>query len=363
MSTLKVEVVEVEEVLDHPNADRLEIVKVKGWYCVVGKEQYNVGDLAVYFPIDSIIPQELEEKIFGPDSKIRLSKSRVRTIKIRQAISQGLLVSFDTLGLKPEAKGSDLTSKLGVTKFEPTTPVTMRGKQTSRKETNPYFFKYTDIENYKNYPNRFVEGEEVVVTCKIHGSSERAGWVPCVADTWWKKVKQFFGLLPEWDFVYGSRNVQLHNKFRDNIYAEIVDKYNLKEKLKYGECLYGEVYGDGIQKGYTYGCGPNERKFVAYDLKRGISSDGQTGYVDSDELFKWCEENDVPHVPVLYRGPFNYEKAKALTEGDSVLCPEQKVREGVVIKPEHETYDHMGRKVLKLISDEYLLNKENTDFH
>lgn len=362
MSTLRVEVVEIEEILPHPNADRLEIAKVKGWFCVVGKDQYKVGDTAVYFPIDSMLPQELEEKIFPTDSKIKLDNHRVRTIKIRQAISQGLLVSFDVLGIEKMPNATDLTDKLGVTKFEPKTPVT-RGRQTSKKESNPYFFKYTDIENYKNFPNRFVEGEIVYVTEKIHGTSFRCGWVPCVADTWWKKLKKLLGLLPQWEFVYGSRNVQLQNKFRDNLYAEAVDKYGLKEKLTNGQCLYGEIYGDGIQKGYTYGCKTNEHKIVVYDLKIELSSDGQKGYIDSDSLFNWCALNDIPHVPLLYFGAFDYAAIKKMTEGNSVLCPEQKVREGVVIKPEFEVYDHMGRKVLKLVSDEYLLNKENTDFH
>jgi hypothetical protein len=68
-------------------------------------------------------------------------------------------------------------------------------------------------------------------------------------------------------------------------------------------------------------------------------------------------------VPILYEGEFDYEQAKALTIGDSVLCPSQKVREGIVIKPEVESnHPNVGRKILKLISDQYLLGK-NSDFH
>ena len=91
MNDFRVEVVEVDEVLEHPNADRLEIAKVKGWQCVVGKDSFAAGDKGIYIPIESILPEELEAKIFGT-SKVKLSKHRVKTIRLRGAVSQGLLV-------------------------------------------------------------------------------------------------------------------------------------------------------------------------------------------------------------------------------------------------------------------------------
>jgi len=93
MAELKVEVVEIEEVIPHENADRLELAKVYGYYVVVGLGEYKAGDHAVYFPVDSILPDDLRDFIFT-GGKIT-PVSRIRAAKIRGAVSQGLLVSID----------------------------------------------------------------------------------------------------------------------------------------------------------------------------------------------------------------------------------------------------------------------------
>ena len=158
MSTLKVEVVAIDKIEKHPNADRLDLAHVKGWQCVTSKGRFTSGEKAVYFPIDSILPESLESSLFPLDSKIKLEKHRIKTIKIRGAISQGLLCSLEELGLRANlAIGVDLTAKLDVTKYEPPVRAQMRGaSQASRKQVNPNFNKYTEIENFKNYPNQRV---------------------------------------------------------------------------------------------------------------------------------------------------------------------------------------------------------------
>lgn len=369
-STFEVNIENIIAVEPHPNADRLELATVRGWQCVIPKGQFQVGDLVVYIPIDSILPDELEAKIFGPDSKVKLNKSRVKTIKLRGAISQGLVVKPETVGLSSDANwfnvsiGLNVTKKLGITKYEPPAkelPNGMNVKKQKRLE-NPNFHKYGGIENFKNYPDLFEEGEQVSVTEKIHGTNFRAGYVPCVANTIWRRVLKFFGRLPEYEFVYGSNNVQLHQKgerggfYSFTVYGEAVEKYKLRELLKPSEVVYGEIYGAGIQKGYTYGCGPEERKLVIFDLKRS----GE--FVSSEELSAFCRERELPQPPELYRGPFNKNTILALTLGDSVLASAQKVREGVVVKPIEEEKSYIGRKLLKVISDTYLLGNQ-TDFH
>lgn len=174
MSELKVEVVKVSQVIKHPNADRLDIVEIKGWLCVVAKDTVKKDDKVIYIPIDSILPPELEAKIFGPDSKVKLSNSRVRTIKLRGAVSQGLVVTPELVGLNSNKLkiGDNVTKELGITKFE---PKESQNKLTSglaagiKSGRNPNFHKYTDIENFKNYPDLFEVGEDVVITEKIHG--------------------------------------------------------------------------------------------------------------------------------------------------------------------------------------------------
>ena len=260
MSSLIVEICRIQEVLPHENADRLDIVGVKGWYCIVSKDSFKVGDECVYIPIDSILPEEVEMAIFGDNSKIKLNKSRVRTIKIRGSISQGLVVSPDLVGINTAKYpvGSDVATVLNITKFEPLPNPRDKANQPSRKAKkycNPNFTKYTDIENMKNFPNVFKESDHVYVSEKLHGTSFRCGWFPTKANTIWKKVLKFFGKLPKWEFCFGSRNVQLQDRakthsgyYKENIYLNMVNQYGLKDILGPCESAYGGVVGPGIQK-------------------------------------------------------------------------------------------------------------------
>ena len=203
MSTFKVPVVKISRVEAHPNADRLDLVFIEGWVCVSGKGNFKPGDLAVYLPIDSVLPQVLEDYLFPPESKIKLSKHRVKTARIRGQVSQGMLVNpFDLMHVAGVVEeGADWAELLGVTKYEPPRPAThgtekQKHKKKKRKD-NPHFNKFTDLEHLKWYPTVFQEGEMVTVTEKIHGTNFRCGWVPFVARGWWDKLKGWLGLNPE----------------------------------------------------------------------------------------------------------------------------------------------------------------------
>lgn len=364
MSSLKVEVVKIDKIESHPNADRLEICLISGWQCVVQKNKLIVGQAVVYIPIDSLLPEKLETYLFPPDSKIKLDKHRVKTIKIRGAVSQGMVLSLDELqngGFITEkvALGSDLALKLGVTKYEPPEDKSPQSNanRVKKKYKNPQFREYTEIENFKWHPELFQEGEEVVICEKIHGTSFRAGYVPFFASTWWKKIKQFFHLTPEYEFVYGSHHVQLQTKTKTkaNIYMDAVVKYNLKTKLIDGEVVYGEIVGDKIQKGYNYGCKPGERKLVVFD----VQVDGK--YLNHYETERFCSVYGFEHVPVEYTGPYlgkDYVKNN-FVDGPSTFCSDQKIREGVVIKPLIEQHCYIGRKILKFKSDIFLIKAED----
>ena len=163
MSELRVEVVEIKEILDHPDADRLEIAKVKGWECVVQKGTHKPGDGVVYVPIDAVLPVELSDKLGVTNY---LSRGRVRTAKLRGVYSQGLIIDMKHL---PDNYylGDDVKDVLGITKYiPPPPPPNLSGK---RRNHHPDFHRYTDIENIKNFPDVLQEGEMVTITEKIHG--------------------------------------------------------------------------------------------------------------------------------------------------------------------------------------------------
>ena len=364
MSELIVKVVEVDNVEAHPNADRLDIATIKGWQCVVSRGDFVAGDKGLYIPIDSILPIDVEEKIFGPESKVKLSKSRVKTIKLRGAISQGLLTRLSTLDLDPSLEiGTDLKEELKIKKYEPSKRQQsglMGGYKVPRK-TNTNFKKYTSIENVKNYVNLFKDTDVVSVTEKIHGTNFRAGYVKRNLDSIWKKALNFIGILSDYEFVYGSHNVQLQKSVAvksvsTNVYLEAVKRDRLSELLKPGEVIYGEIYGSSIQKNYMYDCKEGQRKSVYFDLMK----DGK--YLTPDEFAVWCKYTDIQRTPELYRGPFDFDKIKSILKGNSVMTPTQKIIEGGVCKSLYRVPSIIGRKVLKFINDDYLL-KDNSELH
>jgi RNA ligase (TIGR02306 family) len=367
MSECKTTVEKILKIDVHPNADRLELVTCRGWQCVVPKGVYKEGDLCVYIPIDSILPEALESLLFG-GTTIKLTKSRVKTIKLRGAISQGLIANLVTienhLGKKLK-ENQDITEKLGITKFEPPAPKFQNfasGKKGTIKQTNPNFSKYTSLQNIKNYPDLFDPEETVICTEKIHGTNFRAGWVPFVADTFMKKVKKFFGFAPKWEFVYGSHNVQLQNRgkhsqtfYDTNVYYKTCVQYNLKEVIPKGIVIFGEIYGEGIQKNYSYGL-KGETKLSVFDVQE-VDENGKKEYRNLIDGLNIANQLGLPIVPILLICQFKDLVPEELFKGTSELSDQQKV-ESV-----EEKDCYMGRKKLKVINPEYLLQKGNTDYH
>jgi len=142
MSDFKVEVIEVTNVQVHPNADKLELGFYQAWQCCVQKSRFKSGDKAVYIPIDSVLPEKIESMIFGEDAKVKLHNHRVRSIKLRGALSQGMIVKLNDIGLSEDYHvGKDLTKILGIKKYEtPTKNMSnkMNVKKASRYK-NPWF--------------------------------------------------------------------------------------------------------------------------------------------------------------------------------------------------------------------------------
>lgn len=385
MAPLIVEICKVVNVEKHPNADRLDLITVKGWLCVAGKDTIKKNDLVIYIPVDSVLPSDLEYIIFN-DSQIKPKNGRIKTVKIRGAISQGLVLPIGSLSAHYDfgkiIEGKDVKNILKITKFQPTekAPFTTKlGQQTSKKQINPNFKKYTDINHLKNFPNAFGPDDEVVVTEKIHGTNFRAGYVPIHHHKgwkkWFKKIQSFFDKKnfrhPGYEFVFGSHNVQLQEKnkvnrqaiksaqrhFKKNVYEEMVKKYNLRERIYPGMVLYGEIFGANIQKNYTYGL-KDDIDFICFDvMEHGKWLD----FYIADLMALSC---GIKCVPILYIGKFkDIENIEMFFDGPSEISQQQKVREGFVIKTVEETSGHMGRAVFKHINPAYLLQKGNSDFH
>lgn len=361
MSKLIVEVCKIEELLKHENADKLEIAKIKGWYCIVQKGSYQVNDKVIFIPPDSCLPAEMIEKYALTFLK---NGNRVRALKLRGFVSQGLILpSEDSWPV-----GKDVAEELKITKWEPpASGITKRGQQLKKRHVNQNFSKYTDIDNIRHYNDLFVDGETVVINEKIHGSNWRSGYLKRTPrNGFWgifDRIALYFA--GEYEWVYGSHNVQLraftpkYDRFyKDNIYLKVANKYNIKKICPKDTIIYGEVYGQGVQ---DLNYGENQLSLVVFDVKVNDV------YLSYEKLKEFCSERNLPMAPELYVGPYNQQLIAEYTKGDSILAQihgAKQIREGIVIRPYSETtHPKIGRKILKSISEDYLLRNNGTENH
>lgn len=357
MSSLIIEVCKIENVEKHPNADRLAIATVKGWKCIVGLNDFDVGDLTIFCPPDSIIPTDIIDKL---NLEYLRKGGRVRTTKLRGFISQGLCLPMSLLP-KGRWEGKNVAKILRITKYEPSEPYyqQFRGGQPTKKKRNPLFDKYTDIENINNFNTVFQNNDLVVITEKIHGTNFRAGKLKRYRNNLWGKIMSFF--FGKYEFVYGSHNVQLcafnrhKNFYGEDIYGKIAKKYNLAEIIPNDYILYGEIYGKGIQK-LTYGM--EDIDVVFFDVKY------KGKYLNQNRFLLFCAERNLPVVPILYQGIYLSGQLERWNEGASELSKSLQIREGCVVKSLiEENHPRIGRKILKNINPEYLAKKDRTDYH
>jgi RNA ligase (TIGR02306 family) len=356
VSDLIVQVCKVDKVEHHPNADRLDVATIKGWECIVGRDQFVPGDLIVYVPPDSVMPGPMIERY----NLTYLKKNgRVGAVKLRGVVSQGLVLEIPTDLIPSYYEGYDVAEKLGIIKWEP--PVRQGGfnrgrRQPTKKKANPHFDRYTDIQNIRNFNTAFEEGEHVVITEKIHGTNFRAGRLPRFKGTPWGRLMAL--LFGKFEFVYGSHNVQLlpfrkKNFYGEDVYGRIAKRFDLANKIPDGYIVYGEIYGPGIQD-LTYAA--EDIQVVFFDVKR----DGQ--YLNWLEAYRFFVGIGLPTVPLIYEGPYSVEDLEVATNGKSLLAPTQ-IREGCVVRSAREVrFGHM-RKVLKSINPEYLIRKGGTEDH
>lgn len=331
MSTLIVEVCKIEKVLPHANADALELAQIKGWQCVIPKGKYAADDLVTYIPIDAMIPAEHSDR-WGITKY--LSRGRVRCARLRGEPSFGVIVEKED---DAWIEGQDVQEHYGITKYLP--PVREGGDFAPE---HSLFASYTEVENLRNFPTLFAEGEEVVVTEKIHGTNCRLG-------------------LINGELMAGSmgKRRQRPEVFSESLYwlpmaidgvQQMLENLGLNKKQV---ILYGEVFGSKIQSLHYGHIGT--LAFRAFDLMV------EGSYLDADEFIAVCGEFGIPTAPVLYRGQYALATIKALSEGVTTLGADH-IREGVVVRPATERSDpKVGRVCLKYIGDSYLFAKGVTD--
>ena len=380
MSSLIVEVCAIEEILPIQDADRIERARVKNWWCVVVKGHYQIGSKVVYVPPDSILSKDLADRwgiakycsqLPKESNGERPTSLRVRASKFRGVPSFGTIQNLDDPNWEV---GKDVREYYGITKYEPPIKNSISGGEIEKD--HPFFQKYTGLEKYGDFPNVFSDGEEVIVTEKLHGTNCRIGYV---LD--WTDIEK----EESWSIMAGSHNNRRKEYDTKNVRSmywmplmtdqQLVDSelgdplrnmlvsIMMREKAQRSVIVFGEIFGCGVQD-MQYG--QKGKSFRVFD----INVDGI--YLGADKLIEYTGDN-VKMVPILYRGPFSKSKMDELVDGPTTVCNIDEIkepfkgREGIVIKPVKEKYDSLlgGRAILKYISADYhsRKNKNQTEDH
>lgn len=212
----------ITNVSKHTNADKLDLVTVLGYQCVVPKDKYKIGDLVIYIKPDTSLPNDnwaIDFKKYAPN--------RIKAIKLRGEWSEGLVVDSSILDIEI-SEGLDLTELLNISKWEPPIP-----SDIDAIGYLPFNIPETDEERWENIIDNIPFGEKVDITLKVDGQSSSYYYY------------DIFGVL--------GRRLEL-KKDSDNKYTHHIKNLSIDSKLenfckKYNIslCLRGESYGKGIQ--------------------------------------------------------------------------------------------------------------------
>lgn len=401
----KAYVVEVKELRPHGNADRLQIATFFGNSTVVDLK-IKVGDIGIYFPTDLQVSEEfakVNDLLRRKDENgnpcggfLDPDKRNIKAIRLRGEKSDGMFLPLTCL----ESFGDISTLKPGDTidvfnghriceKYIPKgkhkTHEGRAGNKT-RKHTAPIaplFVEHADTEQLAYNLDAFKVGDEIEITLKMHGTSQRTGYLPKLVgykrSIWDRITKKPGEPIYDWGYVTGTRRVVMDDFdggfYSSNAFREQHAK-KFEGKLWKGEEVFYEVVGftdtgasimgDGNNKKvqdkefvkkygdttvFSYGCEPLGYKTVPVHDKDNVwvnipipqsdiyvyrmtmtNEDGNIVEYTPDFMRYRCEQMGVKTVPVLAKGVINYDGTVSghdvITEEDFCYCYGREVKEG-----------------------------------
>jgi RNA ligase (TIGR02306 family) len=322
-------------------ADAIECASIGGWKVVVKKGEFSVGNLAVYCEIDSWIPTELApflSKGKEPREFEGIRGERLRTVKLRGQLSQGLLLNLDSAIPQTNSfvEGDDVSETLGIVKWERPMNAQLAGMA---KGNFPSLIPKTDQERAQNLVGEILAaaqaGTQFEITEKLEGSSMTV-------------------YLIDGEFGVCSRNLDL-KETADNTFWQVARQEQIEQKMQVvgdGDwAIQGELIGPGIQGNIYKLSKPEFRVFDVYNVQSGE-------YVQPVYRRALIDRMGLKHVPVLNDGKYlnganvdtilSWAEGKSLV-GDFMVGPE---REGIVFK------EVKGGMSFKAISNSYLLGEK-----
>lgn len=369
MSEFEVKIYKIT-IEDHPGADLLELVIIGGYRSVVQKGVFKSGSLVAYIPCGSIVPEGIIETLGLTGRLAGAKRNRVKEIKLRGILSEGIIYPIEEKSPISMTKdilvvgehqievmeGDEVSAFMNITKYIPPIPMNMGGEVYNAGEECT--IKY-DIENYKKFPHILQDGEDVVITEKIHGTNMQFGIMPEALENELHYRDKYIvaskglggqGLCFKHNDVNGNKNV----------YVRIMHQKELFKILQTDTPMWilGEVYGVQDLK---YGCTGCEIGFRVFDICTGKR--GDLRWYNDAELDNFCDVYELERVPVLYRGPFSESVMLQHCSGKETVSGTMScIREGIVIRPTTERRDvEIGRVQLKYVSDQYLTRKHGSE--
>lgn len=276
-------IVIIQNIIDIVGADRIVLAEINGWRCIVKKDEFKVGDMAIYYCIDSI-PDFTDPNM---QSLVAMKIKRIKTIKMRGVISQGLLGPLKWLtdrghDISGLVEGDDVTEQMGVTKYVDDDEMNQYENSDETSAKWPHYIPKTDEDRLQNKLKYLKEiaNRHIVITRKEDGCS-------CTY------------IFNEGKFSICSRNFVIlpENKNREH-YFFIENKFNIGEKMTMlGRhiAIQGEVVGPKIN------C--NKLKLDEYTFKVfNIFDIVKQCYMLDDEVNIICKDLGLEQVPIIYKG-------------------------------------------------------------
>jgi RNA ligase (TIGR02306 family) len=321
----------IAEIRAIPDADAIECAVVDGWTVVVKKGEFKVGDPVIYCEVDSWIPHALApflSKGREPSEFEGIRGERLRTVRLRKQLSQGLILPLSVAGFMEYFVGMDVSERLGIIKYEPPVPAQLAGVV---KGAWPSAVPKTDEERIQNLVSEWPQLKELdwEVTEKLEGSSMTVAMI-------------------DNEFIVCSRNLNLKETEGNTLWA-MARKYELEDKFRNwgldNLAIQGELIGEGVQ-GNHYGIkGQDFFVYSIYDIAKGQ-------YLSPMARRDLVAQLGLRHVPVVSTATkvdaLNVEDVLASADGTSMLNP-AKLREGLVFKA-LDSQAHW-----KAVSNQYLL--------
>ena len=372
-------ITEIKNIKPHPNADRLDIGECFGNPVCVGRWDYAEGDVVVYFPTDLQLSEEYcaqhdlvrrkDENGNPAGGYLEPGKRNIRAINLRGSKSDGLVMPLSCLeytgvDMATLTVGTPITVVNGheiCCKYIPRSNIKTRVREGNRTRKRkdpiaPLFKEHADTEQLAYNLAAFKPGDEIEITLKIHGTSQRTANLPVLTGykrTLWDKITRKPGTpIYEWGGVSGTRRVVLDNYeggfYGSNAFREEHSKF-FDGKLWKGETVYYEVAGFthtgapimsicdkkklndkefikqyGKETVFSYGCEPFGFKVIPADANMPTTTpmidftksqsrifvyrmtmtneDGEVVEYTPDFMRYRCEQMGAECVPVFYRG-------------------------------------------------------------